>query len=226
MATLTRTPPSSGRAARRLPRRPRGRCRRGRGGPRPGSAGAGQPARGGLVAEQLDGDAPRLPPLGGDDGGEQRDDGRAHRGGEVRGAGVAHDDGLRAGEHGGQPGEVGRATEVGAASGGDLRREARSPGPPVTSDTVTGLLQRGAEARRPRTVTAAWPGRSRRGAARRTGRCPPAPDTSGRGRRTARPPSSPSGRGKPAAAARSSIRSTSCIPVSGTRCRTSSSEPG
>ncbi|OEI69780.1 hypothetical protein Cus16_0391 [Curtobacterium sp. ER1/6] len=86
-------------------------------------AGPAEPARGGLVAEQFDVRGVRRPLHRGHDGREQAHDPRTDRGGEVRGAGVADDDHLGAGEHGGQLGRRGAAAEVERRVAGHRRRE-------------------------------------------------------------------------------------------------------
>ena len=88
-------------------------------------AGAGVAARGVLVAEQHLPDAVGPPSHGRDDRGEQRHHRRADRGGQVRRARVADDDGVGAGQHRGELGKPGAAPEVERARcpGGDLRGE-------------------------------------------------------------------------------------------------------
>jgi hypothetical protein len=71
--------------------------------------------------QQLVLDRVRPPARGRDGRREQGDDGSADRGGEVRRAGVADHDGVRAGQHAGQAGEVGGAAEVEPRGAGHAR---------------------------------------------------------------------------------------------------------
>ena len=112
-----------------------------------------------LDEEQLVRHAPGPPAHGRDGGGEERDDRRADRRGEVRRARVADHDAAGAGEHLGELGERRPAAEVGdlrrVASPPPGARSASSPGPPVTttrrpaatSASTSAALRSGAQAR-------------------------------------------------------------------------------
>ena len=76
-----------------------------------------------LVAEQHRRDPVRRPPGGGHNRSEQRHHRCAHRGGQMRRPGVAHDHHGGAIEDGGQRAQVGAAAEVDAAAAGHLGGE-------------------------------------------------------------------------------------------------------
>ena len=118
--------------------------------PGTGHARARQPAHGTSTCEQLVRHPPRAPAHGRDGRGEQRDDRRADRRGQVRRAGVADDDASAPASTSASSASVVRAAEVDAASvAGDERGERPLAGAPVTTHA-------GARRAPARATSAAW----------------------------------------------------------------------